>query len=137
MPNSRPVRGHSFLPCDREFSIIEKKDTIVIATKFETVEVAGDLIKNYKGQFEAQFKASVTKNKEKYKVGAYKRFRFCKWAQTKCACVKKHVWYRGNGISSVDAKKAKLDDLKGLFKYLGQTAIDNINNIPDKLGGGW
>ena len=34
--------------------------------------------------------------------------------------------YRGNYISSVEAKKAKLDDVKGLFKYLGQTAIDKL-----------
>ena len=74
MPNSRPafqlpIRGHSFLPCDREFSIIKNKDAVevyserrdMIATKFETVEAPGELIKDYKGYFEAQFKASVTK----------------------------------------------------------------------------
>ena len=29
-------------------------------------------------------------------------------------------------------KKAKLDDVKGLFKYLGQTVIDFINSIQEK-----
>ena len=30
-------------------------------------------------------------------------------------------------------KKAKLDDVKGLFKYLGQTLIDFINSITEKV----
>ena len=32
--------------------------------------------------------------------------------------------------------KAKLDDDKSLFKYLGQPAIDYVSSIPDKCGPG-
>ena len=125
----------------------------MIATKFETVEVTGDLIKDYKGHCEAQFKAPVTKNKEKYKVGADKICRFSSGHKLRV-----HMSKNMSGIvemaflplkpnmqptfhtapfytAMVAVKKAKLDDVKGLFKYLGQTAIDHINTIPEKLGG--
>ena len=59
-----PICGHSFLPCDREFAVIErmkrKKDTVemftdwpaMIATKFATVAVTGGMIQDYKGHFD-------------------------------------------------------------------------------------
>ena len=74
------IRGHSFLPCDREFGVIEimkrKKDTVevysewrkLISTKFGTVAVTGNMINDYKGHFESQFKVAVIKNQEKVKV---------------------------------------------------------------------
>ena len=161
-----PIRGHSFLPCDREFGVIErmkrKKDTVevysewreMIATKFATVEVTGNMIKDYKGHFESQFKASITKNKEKFKVSLYKRFRF-----SSAHKLTVHVSMNMSGIvemafpllkpntqptfptvafytEMIAIKKAKLDDVKGLFKYLGQPAIDFINSIPEKAGDG-
>ena len=64
-----PIRGHSFLPCDREFAVIErmkcKKDTVemftdwpaMIATKFATVAV----IQNYKGHFDMLNKSLLKK----------------------------------------------------------------------------
>ena len=37
--------------------------------------------------------------------------------------------------SMVPVKKAKLDDVKSLSKYLSQPTINYINNILEKLGG--
>ena len=37
--------------------------------------------------------------------------------------------------SIVPVKKAKLDDVKSLSKYLSQPTINYINNIPKQLGG--
>ena len=82
------VRGHSFLPCDRQFAVIErmkrKKDTAemytdchaMIDSKYVTVEVTGHMIHDYKGHFDTLFKKTVTKDKVKFKITEYKRFRF-------------------------------------------------------------
>ena len=59
-----PIRGHSFLSCDRELAMIKmikrKKDTVemftdwqeMIVTKFATVAVTGGMIQDYKGHFD-------------------------------------------------------------------------------------
>ena len=59
-----PIRGHSFLPCDRQFAVIErmkrKKDTAemytdwhaMINAKYMTVEVTGHMIHDNKGHFD-------------------------------------------------------------------------------------
>ena len=62
------MRGHSLLPCDRQFAVIErmklKKDTAemytgwheMIDSKYVTVEVTGYMIHDYKGHFETLLK---------------------------------------------------------------------------------
>ena len=47
----------------------------MISTKFTTVAVSGGMIQEYKGHFD-MLKKTVTKKKEKFKVGDYKRFCF-------------------------------------------------------------
>lgn len=155
-----PVRGHSFLPCDREFGVIEKmkrKKTSVqmytgwqdmIASKFETVPVTSEMIKNYKQHFEGVFKNSVTVRGHKFKVSTYKRFQFSSqhklqvhasesmtgvvgehFALLKPNCTPKFevaALYRG----MVSIKKQKLEDVKSLYKYLEQPTIDYIESIP-------
>ena len=156
-----PIRGHSFLPCDREFAVIErmkrKKDTVemfsewqaMIATKFATVSVTGHMIQDYKGHFDTLFKKTVTKRKEKFKISEYKRFRFTS-SDRLCVFVSRLMsgiiessfpLLKANAVptlptapyytSMVPVKKAKLDDVKSLSKYLSQPAIEYINSIPE------
>ena len=161
-----PVRGHSFLPCDRQFAVIErmtrKKDTAemytdwhaMIDSKYMTVEVNGHMIHDYEGHFDTLFKQTVTKDKVKFKITEYKRFRFTNGdklhvyasksvsglVETAFSIVKPNVvptfptapYY----TSMVPVKKAKLDDVKSLMKYLSQPTIDYINSIPELLAGG-
>ena len=71
-----PIHVHSFLPCDRQFAVIEwmkrKKDAAemytdwhaMIEAKYMTVEVTG----HYKGHFDKLFKkGQVTKDKVFFK----------------------------------------------------------------------
>lgn len=84
-----PQRGHSFLPCDRHFAIIEKmqrKREIVeapsdwnkiISSKFTVVELNRNMIKDFvNGLAEPFFKKSFTTNKVKFQITKYKLFEF-------------------------------------------------------------
>lgn len=48
----------------------------MIATKYETVAVNTEMIKDYKQHFQQHFKASVTSKGHKFKISEYKQFRF-------------------------------------------------------------
>lgn len=154
-----PIRGHSFLPCDREFGVIEKmkrkKESVelytewrnMISTKFETVEVTTSFVKSFKDHFEPMFKKSVTAKKTKFKISQYKRFQFS--AQHKlhvlaCESMKGNAGeqfslLKPNTTPNLEAKalysgmvpvkKAKLDDVKSLYKYLSPTTIHYINSV--------
>jgi len=91
---------------------------------------------------------TVIKDKEKYIISEYKRFRFKRGdklhvyasklmsgnIETAFPLLKPNVvptlptapCYAG----MVPVKKAKLDDVKSLLKYLSQPIIDYINSIP-------
>jgi len=155
-----PIRGHSFLPCDRVFGVIErmkrKKDTVenyhewedMIKKKYTSFAVTGDMIFDHKGSSETFFKSSITSQGQKYQVSKYKHFSFS-------AAHKYHVkvssamsgfvsqsfsLLKPNAIpkltttpvynSLVSVKKAKLDDVKSLYKYLREDTIAFIDKIP-------
>ena len=157
-----PVRGHSFLSCDRHFGVIQrmkrKKDTVqhykeweeLIQRKFECVEVKGNMISDYKRSFEEHFKKSVSANKEKFLVSKYKKFIF--------SATHKHIVKVSSSMSGltesafsllkanerpdfpcnpvysslIPVKKAKLADVRSLFKYLREDTIEFISGIPEK-----
>lgn len=84
-----PQRGHSFLPCDRHFAIIEKMQrkrervespddwNLIIGTKFTVIEVNQNMVKDFvDGLSEPYFKKNVTANREKFQITKYKLFEF-------------------------------------------------------------
>lgn len=84
-----PQRGHSFLPCDSHFAIIEKMQrkrelvespsdwNKIISSKFTVVEVNRNMIKNFVNELtDPYFKKSFTSNKIKFQITKYKLFEF-------------------------------------------------------------
>ena len=120
----------------------------MIATKYETVAVNTEMIKNYKQHFQQHFKASVTSKGHKFKISEYKQFRFSTLHKLQV-----HASQSMNGVvgdrftllkpncqpnldakalyqGMVPVKKAKLDDVKSLYKYLQPETIEYIDKIP-------
>ena len=139
-----PIRGHSFLPCDRVFGVIErmkrKKDTVqkyhewedMIKKKYSSVAVTGDMIFDHKGSSEAFFKSSITSHGQKFQVNKYKQFSFSashKYYVKVSSAMSGFVSYsfallKPNAIprfpttpvyDSLVSVKAKLDDVKSLY----------------------
>lgn len=84
-----PQRGHSFLPCDRHFAIIEKMQrkreivespsewNSIISSKFIVVELKRNMVKDFvSGLSEPFFKKNFTTNKLKFQITKYKFFEF-------------------------------------------------------------
>ena len=121
-----------------------KKDTVhnyhewenLIKQKFSSVSVTGDMIFDYKGSSKTFFKFSIASCGEKYQVSKCKQFSF---SATHKYCVKvlsamsgfvsqSFSLLKANAIprfpssplynSLVSIKKAKLDEVKSLYKYL-------------------
>ncbi|CAG9769729.1 unnamed protein product [Ceutorhynchus assimilis] len=76
-----PEPGHSFLPCDRSFGLIEKEKRRIervyvhaewkelvrkTSKKFRVIDVTQDLIMDFTEHFEPMFKATFTSQKEAY-----------------------------------------------------------------------
>ena len=87
-----PEPGHSFLPCDRSFALIEKAKrrkervhlpdewkTLVRKTsnKFRVIDVTQDMIMDFSSHFKPYFKATFT-SKEKNKF-AISKYRLCQY----------------------------------------------------------
>ena len=158
-----PIRGHSFLPCDSVFRVIEritrKKDTVhnyhewenLTKQNFSSVSVTGDMIFDGKGSSKTFFKSSIAFCGEKYQVSKYILFSFSathKYYVKVSSAMSGFVSQRfslvkANAIpkfptspvynSLVSVKKAKLDDVKSLCKYLRQDTIAFIDKIPAQL----
>lgn len=85
-----PVRGHSYLPNDTDFSRIEKikrtHETVytpaawieLVKELYDVVSVSTDMILDYKGHLSHFFKRNVTRNKHKFLISTYKVFEYCK-----------------------------------------------------------
>lgn len=88
-----PERGHSYLPCDRHFAIIEKmqrkRETVelpedwinIISSRFKVVELKSNMIKDYTKHFEKYFIKPQTVKAEndkrvKFNVTKFKKFKF-------------------------------------------------------------
>uniref|UniRef100_UPI00358DF5DA uncharacterized protein isoform X1 n=2 Tax=Myxine glutinosa TaxID=7769 RepID=UPI00358DF5DA len=83
-----PIRGHSYLPCDRNFGVIEKiqrrHETVetyqnwetIISEKFQVVSMKGKDMYDFKSHLGQFFKKSVTKDGEKFTISKYKVFEF-------------------------------------------------------------
>ncbi|XP_030764032.1 uncharacterized protein LOC115888429 isoform X1 [Sitophilus oryzae] len=84
-----PQRGHSFLPCDRHFAIIEKMQrrrevvespsdwNTIISSKFTVVELKRNMVRDFvNGLSEPFFKKNFTTNKLKFQITKYKFFEF-------------------------------------------------------------
>lgn len=87
-----PIPGHSFLPCDRSFGLIEKqkrkKERIYVPSewermvsntcrKFSVISVSQDMILNFSLSFDSVFKKSVTNaSKEKFSISKYRLFEY-------------------------------------------------------------
>lgn len=85
-----PVRGHSFLPCDRLFSVIEREKRRVekvqsytewqniISQRFTVEKMQHQHFLDYKKHYDGIFRKNFQQNKQKYQVTKYKVFRFSK-----------------------------------------------------------
>lgn len=88
-----PERGHSFLPCDRDFGIIEKKrrnkEVLYLpeewynfvsscSRKFQVVrvQVVQDIIYDFKTYLTPHFKTNIVTKKKKYEISKYKIFEY-------------------------------------------------------------
>ena len=98
-----PMRGYSFLPCDRDFGVIEK-----LQRKRELVELYGEweeMIKenitlismtgrdmlDFKGHLQNFFKKSATKDGAKFSISKYKVFEYSAEHKYDVFCVRDHV----------------------------------------------
>lgn len=87
-----PVPGHSFLPCDRCFGVIEKKLKLVervfvpdeyhvhiknASKKFKTINVTQNMIYDFGTHFQEYFKKYiVNEKKEKFSISKYRVFEY-------------------------------------------------------------
>lgn len=87
-----PVPGHSFLPCDRSFGIVEKQkkkherlylpsdwEKLVKGTskKFHVINVTQDLFLNFPFHFKKLFNTNVkSSDKSKYSISKYRSFEY-------------------------------------------------------------
>lgn len=103
-----PEPGHSFLPCDRSFGLIEKekrkRERIVLpeewvslvkntCRKFEIVPVTQEMILNFSEHFSKLFKKSVVnQRKQKFAISAYRVMEYTgkgvECSSTASACIK-------------------------------------------------
>ncbi|KAJ4428627.1 hypothetical protein ANN_24672 [Periplaneta americana] len=79
-----PIRGHSYLPCDRCFSVIERMKKKVeriempqgwydmVSRKYDVVVMKGEDFREHKEFLKGYFKKSVTKSGRKFTVSKYK-----------------------------------------------------------------
>lgn len=98
-----PEPGHSFLPCDRCFGVVEKHvrkiDRIFLPSEyikyyknsspknFVVIPVTQDMIFNFVGTLGTYFKKSIqNKEKEKFKISRYKVFEYSSDHDTKIKC---------------------------------------------------
>ena len=135
-----------------------KKDSVqhykeweeLIRRKYECVEVKGNMISDYKGSFEEYFKKSVSANKEKFLVSSYKKFivssahkhiinvSSSRSVLTESAFsllkANERPDFPCNPVYSslIPVKRAKLADVRSLFKYLRKGTIKFISAIPEK-----
>lgn len=96
-----PEPGHSFLPCDRSFGLIEKekrkKEVVYIpkgwrdlvkntSRKFTVIEVTQDIFLNFSEHFKSFLKKSTTNSKkEKFTISKYRVFKYEKSNVVKCS----------------------------------------------------
>lgn len=88
-----PEPGHSFLPCDRSFGVIEKKKRVVeriylprdwrslvdkCSNKFQVVEVNNRMIFDFKSSLAPFFKLPTNSQKIKWTISKYRRFEYIK-----------------------------------------------------------
>ena len=87
-----PERGHSFLPCDRDFGNIEKKKRLITrlhspeewhslvkksSKLFTVVPVKQSMFKSYGAHFKPLFKGNMkTRKNEPFKISQYKVFQY-------------------------------------------------------------
>lgn len=86
-----PEPGHSFLPCDRSFGVIEKQKRVVeriyvpndwrnlvgkCSTKFHVVKVDNTMILDFKSSLAPFFKPPTNCNKIKWTISKYRRFEY-------------------------------------------------------------
>ena len=83
-----PIRGHSYLPCDREFALIEKdqrkRETVelhtgwegMIADRFQVISRSGKDMRDFKGHMQQFFKKNTVKDGEKFAITKYKSVTF-------------------------------------------------------------
>ena len=106
------------------------------------------MIFDHKGSSEAFFKSSITSHGQKFQVSKYKQFSFSashKYNVKVSSAMSGFVSYsfallKPNAMprfpttpvydSLVSVKKAKLDDVKSLYKYLREDTIAFIDKIP-------
>ena len=106
------------------------------------------MIFGYKGSSKAFFKSSTASYGEKYQVSKYKQFSFSathkyyvKVLSAMSGLVSQSFsLLKANAISRfptspvynslVSVKKAKLNDVKSLYKYLGQDTVAFVDKIP-------
>jgi len=97
-----PIPGHSFLPCDRCFGLIEKerrrRDRIHILSEWESLvkrssrkcdvfSVKQDMIYNYADFYKTYFKKVVINSrKEKFAISKYRLFKYSKQHMTVVRC---------------------------------------------------
>lgn len=96
-----PEPGHSFLPCDRCFGLIEKekrkKEIVYLpydwinlvkktSKKFRVIEVKQDMILNFTGTFKPIFKKTISNRlNEKFRISKYRLFRYEKKNVIECS----------------------------------------------------
>lgn len=83
-----PIRGHSFLPCDRHFGLIErmkrKKEEVqhytewveMVRAKFDIISMTGQDMLDFQRHFQRYFKKTVTKKRIKFKISENKVFTY-------------------------------------------------------------
>ena len=138
-----PVRGHSFLPCDRNLLVVETYSEWedVIREKFDVTSMTGIDMFDFKNHLATFFKKSVTKNGEKMSITKCKIWSFSvdykfdiKISETMSDTVTSmfrllkpgvlQVAYpeRPLYVAQLAIKEAKLKDVEALSRYLSLVA---------------
>lgn len=142
-----PLPGHSFLPCDRCFGLIEKErrrhdrihlpsewEALVKKTsrKFDVVSVTRDMIFNYPDYYRPYFKKnSVNQNKEKFSISKY---RLLQYDKTHSRVVRCSVNASGSVYSDFSLQKVSAIPASALLVKLYVTPLKiKSNKVKDVL----
>ncbi|KAJ4437621.1 hypothetical protein ANN_17766 [Periplaneta americana] len=159
-----PIQGSSYLPCDRHFDVIQRKQkkvekveipsewTEFVKRHFQVVEMTHTDFKDFDGYFTHFFKKSGSHNGEVFQVSKYKIFQYHPLHKHQVEVSKlmsrmvmsSFLLFKNNVTPNLNVpqlyhgqlpvKSAKVHNVSKFLKYLSENAQQYLQSIKDEEG---